>query len=344
VTLEQKIGQMVLTGFRGLTVDDRSPIVDDIRNGRVGGVILFDKDVALNSDIRNIESPEQVKRLNSKLQEYGEGNLIISIDQEGGLITRLKEKHGFRPTASHKLIGETDDREFTINQAAETAETLSAAGFNMNFAPVVDLNLNPSNPVIAGFERSISDDVDVVVKHSAIFVDELRKKSILSALKHFPGHGSSTEDSHEGFVDVTNIWQLRELSTFRDLIDIGKTDVIMTAHIFNSNYDKRYPATLSKGWLTGILRYGLDFQGVIITDDMQMKAISKHFTLVESIELTINAGTDILMFANNVDFDEDIARKVNNIILELVKTNRISEERINESYERIKLLKNKING
>ncbi len=344
MTLEQKIGQMVLTGFRGLTVDDSSPIVDDIRNGRVGGVILFDKDVALNSDIRNIESPEQVKRLNSKLQEYGEGNLIISIDQEGGLITRLKEKHGFRPTASHKLIGETDDREFTINQAAETAETLSAAGFNMNFAPVVDLNLNPSNPVIAGFERSISDDVDVVVKHSAIFVDELRKKSILSALKHFPGHGSSTEDSHEGFVDVTNIWQLRELSTFRDLIDIGKTDVIMTAHIFNSNYDKRYPATLSKGWLTGILRYGLDFQGVIITDDMQMKAISKHFTLVESIELTINAGTDILMFANNVDFDEDIARKVNNIILELVKTNRISEERINESYERIKLLKNKING
>jgi beta-N-acetylhexosaminidase len=163
-------------------------------------------------------------------------------------------------------------------------------------------------------------------------------------LKHFPGHGSSTGDSHEGFVDVTNIWQLKELSSFRDLIEIGKTDVIMTAHIFNSNYDKKYPATLSRGWLTGILRYGLEFDGVIITDDMQMKAISKHFNLVESVELAINAGADILMFANNVDFDEDIARKVNDIILELVKDKRIPEERIEEAYQRISTLKSKINN
>ncbi len=344
MTLEQKIGQMVLTGFRGLTVDDSSPIVADIRSGRVGGVILFDKDVALNSDVRNIESPEQVKRLNSKLQEYGEGNLIISVDQEGGLITRLKEKHGFDSTASHQEMGNKNDKEFTIGQVRKTAETLADTGFNMNFAPVVDLNLNPQNPVIGSFERSFSDDVETVVKHAATYIDELRRRGILSALKHFPGHGSSTEDSHEGFVDVTNIWQLKELSSFRDLIDMDKADVIMTAHIFNSNYDKKYPATLSKGWLTGILRYGLEFEGVIITDDMQMKAISKHFTLVESVELAINAGADILMFANNVDFDEDIARKVNDIILELVQNKRIPAERIEESYARIKSLKRKING
>jgi beta-N-acetylhexosaminidase len=344
VTLEQKIGQMILTGFRGLTVDANSPVVDDIRSRRVSGVILFDKDVALNSDIRNIESPTQVKELNKKLQEYGNGNLIISVDQEGGLITRLKEKYGFRPTASHQEIGNRDEKAFTVEQVRQTAETLATAGFNMNFAPVVDLNLNPQNPVIGSFERSFSDNVDTVVKHAVTYIDELHRKGILSALKHFPGHGSSTGDSHEGFVDVTNIWQLKELSSFRDLIEIGKTDVIMTAHIFNSNYDKKYPATLSRGWLTGILRYGLEFDGVIITDDMQMKAISKHFNLVESVELAINAGADILMFANNVDFDEDIARKVNDIILELVKDKRIPEERIEEAYQRISTLKSKINN
>lgn len=342
MNLQQKIGQMILTGFRGIDVDERSSVVKDIRQGNIGGVILFDKDVALNSNERNIKSPEQVKKLNEHLLEYAKGDLLISIDQEGGLITRLKEEYGFGKTASHQQIGERNDRDYTVSQAREMSETLKEAGFNLNFAPVVDLNINPENPVIGNFERSFSDDADIVFRHASIFVDEMRKKGIVSALKHFPGHGSSTADSHEGFVDVTKIWELKELSPFRDLIKADKADVIMTAHIFNSNYDRKYPATLSENWLKGILRYGLHYDGVIITDDMQMKAISRHFTLVESVELALNAGADILMFANNVDFDEDIASKVVDIILELVKTNRISEERIEESFLRIKKLKNKI--
>ena len=340
--LQQKIGQMILAGFRGTSVDDNSPVVRDIRQGNIGGVILFDKDVALNSNERNIKSPEQVRELNESLQDYANGNLFISIDQEGGLIARLKEEYGFGKTVSHRQIGEMNDRAYTAGRASEMAETLSRAGFNLNFAPVVDLNINPENPVIGSFERSFSDDVDTVVRHAGIFINEMRKKGIISALKHFPGHGSSTADSHEGFVDVTRIWELKELSPFRDLIKAELADVVMTAHIYNSNYDRKYPATLSENWLKGILRYGLHYNGVIITDDMQMKAISKHFTLVESVELALNAGADMLMFANNVDFDEDIAPKVVDIILELVKTKRISEERIEESYQRISKLKNKI--
>jgi len=340
MTIEQKIGQMLVVGFRGLTVDDNSAIVEDIKSGRVGGVILFDRDVELASDIRNIESPQQVKDLNSKLREYS-NNLFIAVDQEGGQVCRLKESQGFPATVSHQHIGKKNDRDYTHKVAIESADVLADAGFNINFAPVVDLNLNKENPIIGSRERSFSDNVDNVVKFAGIFVDEFRKKKIISALKHFPGHGSSTRDSHEGFVDVTKLWQLKELSTFRDLIDQGKADAIMTAHIFNSNYDKRYPATLSKGWLTGILRYGLEFQGVIFTDDMQMKAISSHYTLVESIELAINAGVDILVFANNVEFDENIASKVGSIILDLVNSGKISEERIEESYNRIIELKNK---
>jgi len=342
VTLEQKIGQMVLAGFRGLSVDTHSPVIKDIRSGRLGGVILFDKDVSLDYGVRNIKSPKQVKELNRALQDYAEGNLIISIDQEGGLIARLKEENGFVSGVSHKQIGDRDDINYTGKRVGAMAEMLAEAGFNMNFAPVVDLNLNKQNPVIGSLERSFSDNVDIVVKHADIYIDEMAKEGIVSVLKHFPGHGSSTSDSHKGFVDVTNLWNSSELMPFAKLIDLGKADVIMTAHIFNSHYDKKYPATLSSIWLTDVLRGKLNFNGVIVTDDMQMKAISRHYTLVESIELTINAGTDILMFANNVAFEEDIAVKVNDIILELVKTNRISEERIENSYQRIKNLKSRI--
>jgi beta-N-acetylhexosaminidase len=342
MTLEEKIGQMVLVGFRGLTVDEKSPVIEDIREKRIGGVILFDRDVDLGSDVRNIESRTQLKKLITSLQDFAGGDLFVAVDQEGGLITRLKDKHGFNQVASHKKIGDENDRDFTIEQAASIADALATVGFNMNFAPVVDLNLNPENPVIGSYERSISDKVDIVVKHAAIIIDELKKRNIISVLKHYPGHGSSTADSHDGFVDVTKIWQLKELSTFRDLIEMGKAEAIMTAHIYNSNYDKKHPATLSKAWLTGILRYGLEFDNVVITDDLQMKAISKHYTLVEAIELAINAGADILMFANNVDFDQDIARKVNEIILQLVQNGRISEERIEEAYNRIINLKKNI--
>jgi beta-N-acetylhexosaminidase len=342
MTLEQKIGQMLIAGFRGLSYDENSTISKAIRKGQLGGVILFDRDVQLASDIRNIESPEQVAELNRGLKSQSEQPLFVSVDQEGGTVCRLKERNGFPPTVSLEYLGQKDDLELTRTYARETAVTLKKAGFNLNFAPCVDLNLNPDNPIIGSRGRSISREVSKVVRHATVIVDECRSNGIIAVLKHYPGHGSSKGDSHHGFVDVTDIWQLKELSTFRDLIDLGRADMIMTAHIFNENYDKKYPATLSKGWLKGILRFGLDFDGVIISDDMQMKAITNDFGLEESLMLSVNAGIDILCFANNVDYDDDIIEKVNEILIKHVRDGRISVERIDESIERILKIKQTI--
>lgn len=337
--LDEWVGQMLMVGFRGLEIDDNSQIAKQIKNGRVGGVVLFSRDVAIGSGIRNIQSPWQVKILNSQLQSYAKIRLLIAVDQEGGYVARLNEFFGFPETVSQQYLGESDSEFLTTLFGQLTAKTLSEAGFNQNLAPVVDLNINPESPAIGAIERSFSASPDVVVRNSAILINEHRKKKIITTLKHFPGHGSAQSDSHLGFTDVTSTWQNIELEPYRQLIDLEKADVVMTAHVFNSNLDARYPATLSKNIITGILREQLNFDGVVITDDMNMKSITEHYGLENAIELTILAGSDIIIFANNLIYDELIADKAHKIIIDLVKNGKISRERIKISYDRIMKLK-----
>ena len=340
--LEEKIGQMLLIGFRGLSVSEDDQIVKDVKAGRIGGVVLYDRDVALGSDVRNIESPEQVRNLISSLQSYADTKLFVAVDQEGGRVNRLKEKFGFPATVSQQYLGTLDNVDTTRYYAERTAGTLNELGFNLNFAPVVDVNINPASPAIGNIERSFSADPAMVTKHSEIVIDVLNSHDILTTLKHFPGHGSAASDSHLGFTDVTNTWQQSELIPYQNLVNGGYNDVIMTAHIFNSNLDSNYPATLSHNIITGILRNQIGYNGVIISDDMNMGAITDHYGLEQAIELSINAGLDILIFANNLTYDELIAERAVNIILSLVSRGQISEERINESYLRIKDLKQRI--
>jgi beta-N-acetylhexosaminidase len=259
VSLDTKIGQMLMIGFRGLSVTEESSIVRDIKTGRIGGVILFDKDVALQSDIRNIQSFSQVKELVSQLQSYAPKKLFVGIDQEGGKVSRLKTKFGFPPTVSQQYLGNLNCPDTTIFYASQTANTLSSIGINVNFAPVVDLNTNPENPVIGKIERSFSADPVIVKTHSTTVIEEHVKRNIICSLKHFPGHGSSTADSHLGFVDVTSTWNEIELEPYRAIISSGHADMIMTAHIFNSKLDTQYPATLSNNIITGVLRNTLGF-------------------------------------------------------------------------------------
>jgi len=339
--LDKKIGQMLLIGFRGMEISDTSVIVKDIQNERIGGVILFDVDVALGRTPRNIESPTQLKKLINQIKSYSKTPLFISVDQEGGNVCRLKEKYGFPKSVTQKYLGDLNNVDTTRYWGAITANTLSEMGFNLNFAPVVDLNINPNNPVIGMYERSFSADTNVVTKNAKIIIEEHKKRNINCTIKHFPGHGSSTADSHQGLVDVTNTWNEIELIPFKKLISEKKIDVIMTAHIFNANLDANYPATLSNNIMTGILRNQLQFDGVIISDDMNMKAISDFYGLETAIELAINAGVDIIMFANNISYDENIASKAISIIKQLIKDGKISKERIDESYNRIMKLKNK---
>lgn len=340
VSLDMKIGQMLMIGFRGLEVTEDSSIVKDIKAGRIGGVILFDRDVTLKSDIRNIQSPSQVKELVRSLKSYASTKPLVAIDQEGGKICRLKTKYGFPQTVSQQYLGNLNNLDSTRFYAKQTATTLKELGININFAPVVDLNINPENPVIGKIERSFSADPDIVINHSSIVIEEHKKQKIICSLKHFPGHGSSTSDSHLGFVDVTSVWTETELEPYKKIISSGHADMIMTAHIFNSSLDPQYPATLSNNIITGTLRNTLGFKGVVVSDAMDMSAITDHYGLESAIQLSINAGVDIIVFSNNLIYDNEIAIKVTEIIKKLIAENKISEERINESYERIMNLKN----
>lgn len=334
-SLDFKIGQMLNIGFRGMSVDESSHIKRDLQDYHLGGVVLFDYDVPNGEPVRNVKSPAQVRRLVSELKDLSSVPLVVAIDQEGGRVARLKPGTGFPPTASAQRLGRVNHPDSTEFYSSIIAQTLSDLGINVNLAPVVDVNLNPENPVIGGIERSFSGDPEVVTRQAKQFIEAHHEHGVFTTLKHFPGHGSSEDDSHLGVVDVTNLWSEAELIPYRNLIDDGMADIIMTAHIFNENWDPEYPATLSEKVITGVLRGELGFEGLVMSDDMQMEAIRSYYGLETAIKQTIIAGVDILSFANNSIYDPEIVPKANEIINNLVEKGEISEQRIDESYQRI---------
>ena len=341
-SLEFKIGQMLLVGFRGLELTKSSSIFEDLHTRHLGGVILFDYDSALKTPLRNIQSRKQVQSLTQALHETASERLFVSIDQEGGRVNRLKECFGFPPTVSAQFLGERDSFELTRKHAGQTASLLKELGINLNFAPVVDLNLNPASPAIGAMERSFSHDPEKVVAHAGAWIQEHRKQGVLCALKHFPGHGSADKDTHQGFVDVSNSWSSEELVPYRELLQERLADLIMTSHIFHAGLDPEWPATLSANIIGQILRQEFSYDGVVISDDLQMKAIAAHYSLDIAISQAITAGVDILTFGNNLSFDEQIVPKAIAIIKRLVVQGTIPEQRIDESFQRICRLKNQL--
>ncbi len=340
--LAKQIGQMLMVGFRGLEVDETSPIVKDINQGRVGGVVLFDYDVGLRSTTRNIKSPNQLQKLTSDLQAASHTPLLIAVDQEGGRVARLKKKHGFPPTVSQAWLGERNNPELTYSYAARTAATLAEVGINVNLAPVVDVNVNPDNPVIGRLERSFSSDPEVVARLAAEVITAHRDHNILTALKHFPGHGSSTQDSHHGFTDITDTWTEAELIPYARLFESPGADMVMTAHVFNARLDPDWPATMSTKILDNLLCQEMGFTGVIISDDMQMGAIRDEYGLKTALERTILAGADMIIFGNNLVYEPYIAKRAIRIIRNLIRESRISASSIRQSYARIMNLKNRL--
>lgn len=339
VSLDEKIGQMLLVGFRGLTLTADNPIVADLRQRHIGGVILFDYDMPSSSPVRNIQSPQQVQALTAALQREASTPLLIAIDQEGGQVDRLKED-GFPPTVSQQYLGTLNDLNTTRKYAESTAQTLSQLGININFAPDVDLNTNPDNPIIGKLERSFSADPTVVTNNALEVIKAHHEYGVLTTLKHFPGHGSSTTDSHLGFVDVTKSWSPTELVPYSRIIQAGQADTVMTAHIFNTNLDPDVPATLSKPTITGILRDKLHFNGVVFSDDLQMKAITDNYGFAMALESAIDAGVDVLTIGNNLEYyDATAPARAIDIIKELVQEGKISPARIDQSYQRIMHLK-----
>ncbi len=333
--LKKMIGHMLIVGFEGKSVDKDSKIVKQINKYELGGVILFDRYFRDKSMIKNINSPEQLQQLTSSLKSLANQPLIISVDQEGGYVARLKPTYGFTKFPSAKEVSKT-----STNEAKKTyekmAKMLNENGINCNFAPVVDLAVNPKNKVIVKLERSFGKNAETTAKYAKILIDEQKKAGVISVLKHFPGHGSSLGDSHLGFVDITNTWSSDELQPYIKLIESKSVDMIMTAHVFNKKLDALYPATLSYSINTKLLRQKMNYDGVIISDDLQMRAISEHYSLKETVTLAINAGVDILLFGNQLSTQN--TDELVELILSQVKTGAISYKRIVESNKRIKKL------
>lgn len=337
--LKKMIGRMLIVGFDGQSVTKDSKIVKQIQKYHLGGVILFDRHFNERTKTKNISSPSQLKTLTSSLKSFALKPLLISVDQEGGKVARLKPAYGFEATPSAKVVSEMDAY-MTKHVYDNLAKTLKDAGINCNFAPVVDLAINPQNRVIVGLKRSYSSEPKEVAKYAKIFMDALQEKHIISVLKHFPGHGSSLEDSHNGFVDISETWDEIELEPYIELIHSGDADMIMTAHVFNSNLDELYPSTLSYKVNTELLRDKLGYEGVIVSDDLQMGAIAKHYTLEQIVTLSINSGVDMLLFGNQLakqDSDELVET-----ILAQVKNGAIPLNRILESNKRVEQLFTKI--
>ncbi|HVT62008.1 MAG TPA: glycoside hydrolase family 3 N-terminal domain-containing protein, partial [Legionellaceae bacterium] len=289
-SLRYKIGQMLIIGFEGTHFSEDSAIAHAIQEDAIGGVILFDYHYQTKQFEKNIKNPLQVRRLNHDLQQFNTQSrtqnqepllpLIISVDYEGGQVNRLKEAYGFPATISPAEAGNMTPH--AVAHAAEVmAETLQSLGFNLDFTPVVDVNITPQNPIIGQLGRSFSADPQKVAAYAKIYVETFAKFQIQCVYKHFPGHGSSLTDSHLGFVDVTDTWQDIELVPYQILLkNPTLCSMIMTAHIVNRHLDPSgLPATLSRPILSDLLRKKLQFQGIIITDDMQMKAIADHYSL-----------------------------------------------------------------
>lgn len=340
--LDEIIGQMLIVGFRGFEITPGSPIYRDLTQYKIGGVVLYDRDVTLGTGERNIKSPEQLSNLVKQIKNFAYRFPIIAIDQEGGRVNRLKTAYGFPPTVSAQYLGNLSILDSTYIYTERMAKTINSLGINLNFAPVVDLNVNPTNPVIGAIERSFSADPAIVVEQSLVYMNAHKVNRVLNCLKHFPGHGSSKTDSHLGFTDVTDTWTSLELQPYKELIKKGEVDMIMTAHIFNGKLDSVYPATLSSNIMTNLLRKEMGYDGVIISDDMQMKAITEHYGLEIAVERCLQAGVDIIMFSNNSAHDPDITLKVNSIIKKFIYEGKITRERLLESYNRIKKLKSKL--
>ncbi|MFV1883711.1 MAG: glycoside hydrolase family 3 protein [Balneola sp.] len=339
LNLREKIAQLFIIGFHGNDCSPGSEVWEMIAEFKPGGVILFDKDMVRDQPVHNIKSPEQVEELTSNLQKASSIPLLIGVDQEGGLINRLKPEYGFPETRSHQKLGEIDDAEITFDEGKHIASTLADVGINTNFAPCVDLAIEKESSIIAKRERCFGESSQQVIKHAKAYIKGHHEKKILTACKHFPGHGSAKGDTHAGFVDVTETWNEDELKPYTELILEELCPVIMSSHIFNGNFDDQLPATLSSKTIRDLLRDKIGFEGIVISDDMQMRAISDHYSLSESLKLGLEAGLDMFCFGNNLLKEQISMDNAISAIETLVKNDAVSESRIEESVSRILKLK-----
>jgi beta-N-acetylhexosaminidase len=338
-SLEQMAGQMIIVGFTGDSADDLSVarVRDQIAAGTLGGVMYLKPNVA---------SLGAVKRMNAAFRAASPHlPPFLTLDQEGGAVERLTEAVGFKEIPSAEGIAKANSPAGAEAIYADMAGKVADLGFTVNFGPVVDINVNANNQVIAKYGRAFGTTASEVVPYAAAFIEAHHRAGLLTALKHFPGHGSSTADSHEGFVDITRSWKDTELTPYRELMQAGLADLVMVGHLYHSDYssgDTRLPSSLSPEWIAGVLRRDLGYEGVVVSDDLEMGAIREHFGLEETVTRAVRAGTDVLLFSNTAKPRGSLADEVLAILVAEAERDPVFRARIEESYARIVALKQRI--
>lgn len=356
--LSSKIGQMIMVGFNGTTTDaaDVKLVSQQIHDGMIGGVIFFK---------HNILSPAQLQKLTQqfKASAHPAQPVLLAVDQEGGQVQRLSADNGFKDFLSAYEVAQ----KFTPADAqayyGDMAQMIANNGFNLNLGPIADLHQplaqQQSESVISGYQRSYSATARDVVDYAGAFVEAHHQHGVLTALKHFPGHGYASHDSHKGMVDITATHVAAELEPFEAMIAQDKADMIMTAHLINKKWDSEYPVTLSPTILMRLLRQQLHYDGVVITDCLNMGAIRQYYNLESIVINAVRAGCDILLFSNThvamqhiIDdqstaspghsSDHNLVQAIHHIIMHGLQTNQLTEQQIDISYQRVQKIKQKL--
>ncbi|MEC1715663.1 beta-N-acetylhexosaminidase [Schinkia azotoformans] len=326
MTLNEKIGQLILAGITGTTMDTNTRNL--ITQYNVGGFIFYKN---------NLVNPWQAVQLVNQIKAVNATNLplLLSVDEEGGRITRLPG--GLVNLPSNQQIGVVNNQKFSYKVGAILGEELKSFGLNMDFAPVLDINSNPNNPVIG--DRSFGDNAKLVSRLGIQTMKGIQSQNIIATIKHFPGHGDTSVDSHLELPIVNkSLKELKELELipFERAIKKG-ADVVMVAHILLPQLDPQNPASMSKTVMSDILRNQLDFEGVIITDDMTMRAITDHFDIGRAAVESVKSGSDIILVGHHY---KNVVETISSL-KSAVQKGEISEQRINESVARIIALKRK---
>ena len=357
MTTEEKITQMIMPAFRTWQNEDGNQTNVTELNGELeallerhgfAGVILFGQNTPYTES--NVRLIDEIRK--TSMADEGRPDLFIAVDQEGGTVSRLGQGCQFGGNMS---LGAVNDTDVTKKTAGIIGSELKAIGYNVDFAPVVDVNNNPKNPVIG--VRSFSDDPEMVAAHAVSFIEGLHENGIAAALKHFPGHGNTSTDSHTGLPLISSTYdELKkcEFIPFQASIDAG-AEMVMTAHIQYPNIEKEtyiskktgeminLPATLSKTIITDILRKDMGFDGIVVTDSMVMDAIREHFDALDAAKMAINAGVDILLMPYEINSSETIEEFEEYIdsLVEMTNKGDIDIEMINSAVRRIFKLKEK---
>ena len=330
---DRRIGQLLMLGFYGDTTGFKSAkaLARDIASGHAGGVVFLR---------HNVGSRSGVEGLTRMFLDAGGRNVpLISVDQEGGKVQRLGEKHGYTDIPEAGRVATRLSPEKAAALYARAGEELRRSGFNVNLAPAIDLH-DPNNPVIGKYERAYGTDPETVAAYGAAFIEGFQRAGVSCVAKHFPGHGTSRGDSHDGFVNITRTWMGKELEPFRQLAN--RAPMVMGGHLVHAELTGSQPVTFSRELLEGTLRGKLGFTGAIMTDDLDMGAIRQNYEVRDAVVRSVAAGNDIVLMSNSAQPDDGFARRAVGWVKSAIEDGELTRERIDEAYERVMRVKARV--